>query len=126
MANYNITLSGPINVVDINSNLVTTKPLSGLTAAVTDYSSGSVAFSASAVTIPLPLSPTNFIYLRNNGTAVAAVSWVPQGGAGAVVQNLGTSSAICTIQVGQGGTTGITALTASCAAACTIEYFLGG
>lgn len=126
MANFNITLSGPISVVDINSNLVMTKPLSGLTAAVTDFSSGSVAFSASAVAIPLPFSPTNFIYLRNNGTAVAAVSWVPQGGAGAIVQNLGTSSFVCVGQAGQGGTTGITALTASCAAACTIEFVLAG
>lgn len=126
MANYNITLSGPIAVYDLNSNLVTTKVLSGLTSAVTDYSSGSLSFSAAATAIPLPLSPTNFLYLRNNGTAVAAVSWVPQAGAAAIVQNLGTSSFIMVGQVGQGGTTGISALTASCAAACSMEYFLAG
>lgn len=126
MSNYNITLSGPISVYDLNSNLVTTKPLSGLTAAVTDYSSGSLSFSAAAAALPLPLSPTNFIYVRNLGTATAAVSWVPQGGSGAIVQNIGTSSFIMVGQVGQTGTTGVTAITASCAAACTIEYLLGG
>lgn len=125
MPNFNITLNGPIQVVDLANNLITTKPLVGLTTAVTDYVSGSIAFSAAATAIPLPASPANFLYLRNNGTAVAAVSWVPQGGSGVVAQNLGTSSAISVIQVGTGGTTGITALTASCAAACTIEYFIG-
>lgn len=127
MPNFNITLNGPINITDSTSgNLITTKALTGLTCAVLDYSIGSIAFSAAATAITLPVSPTNFIYLRNDGTAVAAVSWIPQGGAGAVVQNLGTSSAIMVVQVGQGGTTGITGVTVSCAAACTIEYLLGG
>src|SRR5882724_3476939 len=109
MSNFNITLLGPIQVTDSSSNPVTTKVLNGLISGATDYVQGSVSFSAAATAIPLPISPSNFLYLRNNGTAVAAVSWVPQGGAGAVVQNLGTSSFICAGQIGQGGTTGITA-----------------
>lgn len=126
MSNFTINLNGPIAVYDLNSNLITTKVLSGLTSAVTDYSMGTLSFSAAASAIPLPLSPTNFMYLRNTGTLVAAVSWVPQAGAATITQNLGTSSFICFGQVGQGATTGITALTASCAAAATIEYFLAG
>jgi hypothetical protein len=126
MANFNITLNGPIQVFDLNNNLVTSKTLTGLTVSVLDYTSGSIAFSAAATAITLPVSPTNFMYLRNDGTAVAVVSWIPQGGSGAIVQNLGISSAAAIIQVGQGGTTGITGLTVSCAASTTVEYFLAG
>lgn len=126
MSNFNIQLLGPIQVFDTNNNLVTTKSLTGLTVAVTDYVSGSLAFSAAATAIPLPVSPTNFVYLRNLGTTTAVVSWVPQGGAGAIVQTLGISSAAVVMQVGQTGATGVTAVTASCAAAMTIEYFLAG
>lgn len=128
MSNYNITLNGPISVVDLNNNLVTTKVLTGLTTAATDYSSGSISFSAAAAAIPLPLSPASFLYLRNDGTATASVSWRVQGvtAAAAVVQNLGPSSYIQFGQVATDGTTGITALTASCAAACSIEFFLAG
>lgn len=127
MSNFTIQLSGPIQVYDINSNLVATKNLTGLSVAVTDYVQGTLAISAAASAIALPVSPTNFMYLRNLGTATAAaVSWIPQGGSGAIVQNLGLSSTALVMQVGQGATTGITALTVSCAAATTIEYFLGG
>lgn len=123
---YTAALNGSIAVVDSSNNLVTTKLLSGLSAIISDFSLGTVTVSAAAAAIPLPNSPTNVVYLKNDGTATAVVSWIPQGGSGAVVQTLGTSSAICVVQVGQGGSTGITALTVSSAAVCTVEYFLGG
>jgi hypothetical protein len=126
MANFNIVLNGPIQVFDLNNNLITTKSITGVTVPVSDYASGTLAVSAAAAAITLPVSPTNFMYLRNDGTAVAVVSWIPQGGSGVIVQNLGVSSTMSVAQVGQGGSTGITALTVSCAAATTVEYFLAG
>jgi len=126
MPNFNIVLNGPIQVFDLNNNLITTKTITGVTVPVSDYASGTLAVSAAAAAITLPVSPTNFMYLRNDGTAVAVVSWIPQGGSGVIVQNLGVSSTMSVAQVGQGGSTGITALTVSCAAATTVEYFLAG
>jgi len=126
MSNYNITLNGPISVVDLNNNLVTTKVLTGLTTAATDYSSGSVTFSAAATAIPLPVSPASFLYLRNDGTATASVTWKVGTFAAVLPQNLGAGSYINFGQVATDGTTGITALTVSCAAACSVEYFLAG
>ena len=126
MANFTIKLNGPLQVFDVNSNLVTTLTLTNIQTPVTDYAQGSLSVSAAAAAIPLPVSPTNFLYLQNVGTATAVVSWTPQGGAGAIVQNLTVSSAAMVIQAGSASNTGITALTVSCAAATTVSYLLGG
>lgn len=126
MSAYTIKLNGPIQVFDVNNNLVTSLTLTGIQTPVTDYAQGSLAVSAAAAAISLPVSPTNFIYLQNIGTATAVVSWVPQGGAGAIVQNLTVSSAAMVIQAGSAANTGVTAITVSCAAATTVSYLLGG
>jgi hypothetical protein len=126
MANYTIKLFGPIQVFDINNNLIVNQTLTGISTPVTDYSQGSLTISAAAAAIPLPATQTNFVYLQNIGTATAVVSWVPTSGAGAIVQNLGVSSAASVIQVGTVAASGVSAITVSCAAATTISYLLGG
>jgi hypothetical protein len=126
MANYTIKLNGPIQVFDINNNLIVNQVLTGISCPVTDYSQGSVSFSATAVALPLPAAQTNFIALQNIGTATAVVSWVPTSGSGAIVQNLGVSSGAYVVQVGTVAASGVSAITVSCAAATTISYLLGG
>jgi hypothetical protein len=126
MSNYSIKLLGPIQVVDAGNNTIFNQTLSNITVPVTDYSQGSLTVSAAAAAITLPVSPTNFIWLQNIGTATAVVSWVPQGGSGAIVQNLGISSTAAAMQISQGVTTGVTAITVSCAAVTTVSYILGG
>jgi hypothetical protein len=126
MANYTIKLLGPIQVFDVNNNLIVNQTLTGIQTPVTDYAQGSLSVSAAASAIALPVSPTNFIYLQNIGTATAVVSWVPQGGAGAIVQNLTVSSAAMVVQAGAASNSGVTAITVSCAAATTVSYLLGG
>jgi hypothetical protein len=126
MSAYTIKLSGPIQIYDVNLNLVANVTLTGIQTPVTDFSQGSLSVTTAAAAIPLPASPTNFIYMQNIGTATAVVSWVPQGGAGAIVQNLTVSSAAMVIQAGSAGNTGVTAITVSCAATTTVSYLLGG
>jgi hypothetical protein len=126
MSNYTIKLNGPIQVFDSSNNQIFAQPLTGISVPVTDYSEGTIAVSAAAAAITLPVSPTNFIYLQNIGTAAAVVSWVPQGGSGAIVQSLGVSSVTGAMQVGTTTASGVTAITVSCAAATTISYILGG
>jgi len=126
LMSYTIKLNGPIQVFDSNNNTIFTQPLTGISVPVTDYSQGSLSVSAAAAAIPLPATNTNFAYLQNVGTATAVVSWTPQGGSGAIVQDLGVSSAMAAMQVTQSGVTGVTAITVSCAAATTVSYILGG
>ena len=126
LMSYTIKLNGPIQVFDSSNNTIFTQPLTGISVPVTDYSQGSLSVSAAAAAIPLPATNTNFAYLQNVGTATAVVSWTPQGGSGAIVQDLGVSSAMAAMQVTQSGVTGVTAITVSCAAATTIAYILGG
>jgi len=126
MANYTIKLFGPIQVFDSSNNTILNQPLTNLVVPVTDYSAGSLSVSAAAAAIPLPAAQTNFAYLQNLGTAVAVVSWTPQSGSGAIVQNLGISSAMSVMQVGTAAATGVSAITVSCAASTTVSYILGG
>ena len=126
MSNFTIKLNGPIQVLDSSNNLILNASLSNLVVPVTDFSQGSLSVSAAAAALPLPATVENFVFLQNVGTAVAVVSWVPQGGAGVIVQNLGVSSSAAVLQVGTTTSSGVTAITVSCAAATTVSYILGG
>src|SRR5260370_2724908 len=121
MSNFTIQLNGPISVFDINGNLVLSQTLTGIKTPVSNYSQGRLAISAAAAALPLPASQTNFVYLQNIGTATAVVSWVPNGGSGAIVQNLGVSSTTGVMQVGTTAATGASAITVSCAAATVVS-----
>lgn len=125
MSNYTIQLNGPISVYDVNGNQIFSQNLTVKTP-VNNYGEGSISVSAAASALVLPASQTNFAYLQNLGTAVAVVSWVPNGGSGAIVQNLGVSSTMAVAQVGTTAATGVSSITVSCAAATTLAYILGG
>jgi hypothetical protein len=127
MSNFTIRLAGPIQVYDLSGNLVQSQTLTNLSVPVNNYSQGTITLSATSAALPLPASPTNFVYLQSLGTATAvAVSVIPTGGSGAVVQNLGVSSSFVIAQVGTTAATGVTGITVSCAAAVSLAYILGG
>jgi hypothetical protein len=126
VSNYSIVLNGPITVYDSGNNLILSQTLTNLKTPVNSYSQGSISVSAAAAAISLPASQTNFAYLQNLGPGLAVVSWTPQSGSGAVVQDLGISSGMVVAQVATTAATGVSAITVSSSAAVTLNYLLGG
>jgi hypothetical protein len=126
VSNYSIVLNGPITVFDSANNVILSQTLTGIKTPVNSYAQGSISVSAAAAAISLPAAQTNFVYLQNVGTATAVVSFTPNGGSGAVFQNLTVSSAAMVVQSGSASNTGVSAITVSCAASTSIAYLLGG
>ena len=117
--------------------LVVTDSVSGTTALSKQLTALSTAGSAFAeaqtlsigtapVTISLPISPTNFVYIKNlHATNTLSVSWTPATGSTAVIISLQPGAFISFAE--PSGAAGITALSVTGSAAATlIEYVLGG
>lgn len=85
-------------------------------------------FGTSPTSISLPVSPTQFVYIKNtHASNTLTVSWTPASGTSAIVTTLAPGSAIILLQAAVTSGGGITALsfTAS-AASTTAEYILAG
>ena len=122
------TLSGAITVVDSSSGAQPfTKQLSNLAfiGNVSDIAS-SALIGTSPTTITLPVSPTQFVYIKNLSAAqTVTVSWTPTSGVLAVVQTLEAGGALLAVNISTGA--GITTLSATAGIANTpIEYILLG
>lgn len=80
----------------------------------------------SPTTLSLPLSPTQFLYIKNlSPTATVTVTWTPTGGASNPVLTIQPGGAITYVE--SNTTSGITALSVTASALLTpIEYVLLG
>jgi hypothetical protein len=120
----------------LNGNITMTDNLSGsvqLTKALVfqylgtifDYAQG-LAIGTSPTALSLPLSPTQFLYVKNlSTTATVTVTWTPNGGSTAPIITLQPGATI--IYVETNTTSGITALSVTASAVATpIEYILLG
>jgi hypothetical protein len=120
----------------LTGNITMTDNLSGsvqLTKALTfqylgtifDYAQG-LSVGTSPTALSLPLSPAQFLYIKNlSTTATVTATWTPNGGSSAVVITLQPGSTI--IYVETNATSGITALSVTASAATTpIEYIVLG
>jgi hypothetical protein len=90
-----------------------------------DYAQG-LSLTTSPTALALPVSPTQFFYMKNLSAAnTVIVTWTPNGGASNVVLTLQPGSTI--IYVETNITSGITALSVTASASPTlIEYILLG
>lgn len=123
-----VSLTGQINLVDSASGSQPfVKQLSNLvfTGSVSELSQ-STSLANGANVISLPISPVQFIYIKNlHLSNTIQVTWTPTGG---------SSNIVCTLEPGswiiEGNTTtggGITALTLTASAGSTpVEYLLVG
>ena len=122
------SLTGTVNLTDNDSGTIALqKSLIGLATTGTNsvVVTGQI-ISTSTVTITLPISPTQFLYLKNNSASQAVTAaWTPNGGSSATILVLEPGSAIMWSEVASGG--GITAFTVVSAGTNTpIEYVLLG
>lgn len=92
---------------------------------VAEYSQ-SQSISTSPVTLTIPQSPAQFLYLKNlSTTATLSVTWTPTGGGSLAVLTLQPGAAIIFVETNV--TSGITALSVTASAPATlIEYVLLG
>lgn len=87
-----------------------------------------IALLGGANVIPLPISPTCQVYIKNNdSTKTVTVNWTPNGGVAGNVVLLNPGEQIILWTKPGGTTPGITALSLTpSAAGALVEYFLGG
>ncbi len=123
-----LSASGTNSVVDSSSGAIAFQK--GLSAAFvgTIFSEAqTVTVGTSPMTLNLPVSPTQFVYIKNvtSSNNNLTVTWTPLGGASNPVVLLVPGSFIQFVETNSGG--GITALTVTGSASGTLaEYILGG
>lgn len=122
------TLSGTIQLTDSTSSVVAfRKNLANLLFTGTIFEEGqSVSIPASPTSITLPISPVQFVYVKNlHATQTIQVTWTPTGGASNVVSTLQPGSCIILCETATGG--GISALSLLGSGAATlVEYIIAG
>ena len=122
------TLAGNIQLTDSTTNAtVFTKQLLALLMVGTSFTETNAAsIGTSPTSITLPVSPTQFVYIKNlHATQTLAVSWTPTGGSSAVIQTLQPGSVVIFSELAAGS--GITALSLTgSGAATTCEMVLAG
>jgi hypothetical protein len=122
------SLNGNITVTDgVTGTVAFTKLLTALATVGSVWNEAStVAIGTSPTSITLPVSPANFLYIKNlHATQTLAVSWTPNGGASNPVVTLQPGSAIIIVE--GLNTSGITALSVTgSGAGTTVEYLIAG
>ena len=122
------TLSGNIQLTDSTTNTVVfvKQLLSLFNIGSTFLESQSASIGTSPVSVSLPVSPTQFLYVKNlHATQTLTVTWTPNGGSSNTVLTLYPGSAILFVEAATGA--GITALSLTgSSAATTCEYVLAG
>ena len=122
------TLAGNIQLTDSTTNAtVFTKQLLALLMVGTSFTETNAAsIGTSPISITLPVSPTQFVYIKNlHATQTLAVSWTPTGGSSAVIQTLQPGSVVIFSELAAGS--GFTALSLTgSGAATTCEMVLAG
>lgn len=123
-----VSLTGQINLVDSTTGAQPfVKQLNNLifTGSVSELSQSTLLANGANV-IALPISPVQFLYIKNlHLSNTIQVTWTPTGGSSNIVCMLEPGSSIMYINTTTGG--GITALTLTASAASTgVEYLLFG
>lgn len=122
------TLNGNITVTDGQTGTIAyTKTLAGLSTVGSLFTEAQQIFVGTGGTsISLPVSPTNFLYVKNlHISNTVAVTWTPNGGSGAAIITLQPGSAIIFVEANL--LSGITAMTLTGSASNTnVEYLLAG
>lgn len=120
-------LTGNITMTDnLSGSVQLTKALAfQYLGTIFEYSQAQ-SVGTSPTALSLPLSPTQFLYIKNlSTTATVTVTWTPNGGSSNPVVTLQPGA--CIIYVETNTTSGITALTVTANTASTpIEYILLG
>ncbi len=83
--------------------------------------------SGTPLTVTLPVSPANLVYVRNmpNSAAILSVSWTPAGGASVSVTTLTPGGILLLFETATGG--GVTALSlATFSLTSTVEWIVAG
>lgn len=122
------TLSGSISLTD---NITTTGSLTKVLTALSNTGTvlgfvQSQSLASGSTSITLPISPVQFLYLKNtHASNTVIVTWTPNGGASNIVLTLQPGSAILFVE--SNATSGITALSLNASgSATTIEMILAG
>jgi len=123
-----LSITGYVQVSDSTTGIVALKKLfASLTASGTAFTEGqSISVGTSPVTVSLPVSPAQFLYVKNlHATNTLTVTWTPNGGSTATILLLEPGSAILFCEAATGS--GITALSLTGSASATLcEYVVGG
>src|SRR5271166_2018705 len=123
-----LSINGNIQVTDNTTNAIAfTKALTAISTSGTIYTEAqTVNIGTSPTALTLPISPSNFVYIKNlHATNTLTVTWTPTGGASNPVVTLQAGASI--VMVEPSGASGISALTVTASGANTnIEYILGG
>lgn len=121
------SLKGTVTIVDSSVGTVSYSKNVSITFVGTVGTTGqNVLIGVAPVTIPLPVSPTQFVYIKNlHASQTVTVTWTPNGGASNVVATIEPGSALLLLEAAAGG--GITALSLVASGASTpVEYVLVG
>jgi|SRR5271157_2557431 len=122
------TYSGYISIADNTTGVqALQKVLSSLsTTGITFTEMQSFNAGTSPTALTLPVSPTNFMYIKNlHATNTVAVTWTPTGGASNIVLTLVPGAFIGFAE--PTGAAGISAITVTASGASTpIEYIFAG
>ena len=120
-------LNGVITLTDNSTGAIQLQKTVALSYSGTETSFGSqVLIGASPVTIPLPVSPTQFLYIKNlSTTATVTATWSPNGGISNPVLVLQPLAGIIFSEPNT--VSGITTLTLTASVASTpVEFILLG
>lgn len=120
------SLLGNLSVTDNQSGSVAMSILVNLAFAGSIESYGTINTSTSPLTVALPVSPTQFLYIKNTDTVNSViVTWTPNGSTSHVIQTVDAGGAVFFCQ--NGTTNGITALSVQASAGTpAIQYVLVG
>lgn len=123
-----IVLSGNIVEQDTVTNAIAASTPVAVTSVVgtTVTRTSVLTISTTPVSLTLPVSPIQFLYIRNTHlTNTVSVTWTPTGGASNVIQLLEPGSFISFGQAAAGA--GVTAVSVTgSGAGTTLEYVLAG
>jgi hypothetical protein len=120
----NVTLTDSVTGTTPLSKVLQNLSFTGLNS---EFVQGQLIGTATA-SIVLPVSPVQFLYLKNlHATNAVVVGWTPNGGSFATVQTLNSGSALIFCQNSTASASGVTAISVSATGASTnIEYLLAG
>ena len=126
--NVTVSSNGVVQITDNQSGSVTQviQALTSFTGSVAEYYPNVSAASGGGTAITLPISPVQFVYLKNTSATIAcAVQWTKQGGSSVAVLTLDPGGALLFCE--NGTSNGITALTLTAASSTVpVQMVLAG
>lgn len=126
--NVTVSSSGVVLITDNQSGSVTQQipALTAFVGSVAEYYPSIVAASSGGTSVTLPISPVQFVYLKNLSTTIAvAVTWTKNGGSSQAILTLDPGGFISFCE--NSTSNGITALTLTAASSTVpVQMVLAG